>query len=535
MFQQFSFVFISLGLFISLALIPVSRLYINPIILYITGWAVYILIHTFVRGECEWYQSGYFITGFIYMASLINLINRGALTYKQVVIIFSGIGILEAGWCILQFVHLLPPANSLFPVSGSFDNPNITAMYLTATLPFILFKEKKKLVVFAALGILMTAILILKCRTAYLGVTIIFIIYACIYLPVIPYIKKSSNVLRIVSTACILLILFVGAFQLYHLKKESADGRRFIWKVTAQMIAEKPVFGYGYGLFDRNYNLQQAKYFKENKGSVQERRNARHVYSAYNEYMEQTAKGGIIGGVFFATFLAILVARAYRCKNKAAFAILLSIGTMSLTNFVHTALPVWILLLTVAGLLSADCKKSFYINSTFTKGICVSALIPVVLLIFMFNAQRQLKISIDEQISSSERLEQYATAAGSSEIYLRLYAKSLMKAQKYEKALGVLCKAQKYTSSPSLFRAKATCLEYLERFEEAVGNIETIYYMLPTDDDAKFKLMLLYDALSKTDKMRTIACDIKSLDKPESRKVNFYKNIADSLLKRNGP
>lgn len=534
MFQQFSFVFISLVLFFSLIIFSGSKLYVNPILLYIAGWAGYVLIHTFVRGECEWYQSGYFIIGFIYMMALANLSKKGVLTSKQVAIVFSGIGILEAGWCILQFVRLLPPANSVFPISGSFDNPNITAMYLTAILPFLLFNDKKKLILWMAILTVLTAILILKCRTAYLGVMVILLYYLT-QTSFISYVKKLSKPTKIALTACVLFILFIGTFQLYHLKKDSADGRRFIWKVTTQMIAERPVWGYGYGLFAKNYNLQQAKYFKENKGTVQERQNARHVYNAFNEYLEQTAKGGIIGGAFFVVFLIILIVQSYRYKNKAALAILLAIGTMSLTNYVQAALPVWILLLTVAALLVSDSKRGYFIHGMVSKGLYVSVLIPFVFLIWMFNAQRQLKISIDEHLSSPDKMEQYAVAAGSSEIYHRLYAKALIKAREYEKALDALCKAEIYTSSPSLFMSKATCLENLNRIEEAVENLETVYYMVPDDDDAKFKLMLLYDVLSQTDKMRSICTEIFSLNKPESRKINYYKNVADSLLKRRGP
>jgi tetratricopeptide (TPR) repeat protein len=153
----------------------------------------------------------------------------------------------------------------------------------------------------------------------------------------------------------------------------------------------------------------------------------------------------------------------------------------------------------------------------------------------MFNAQRQLKVSIDEHHASPERMEAYVAVAGSSEIYLRLYAKALVKEKKYEKALSILCKAEKYTSSPSLFTAKATCLEHLKRTDEAIENIETVCYMVPDNDDAKFKLMMLYKATSHIAKMEEICREILSINKPESKKVNYYKCIADSLLKRRGP
>ncbi len=50
----------------------------------------------------------------------------------------------------------------------------------------------------------------------------------------------------------------------YKTKQASADGRILIWKVSAGLLAGKPFGGYGYGLFEREYNLAQGqKYFEQ--------------------------------------------------------------------------------------------------------------------------------------------------------------------------------------------------------------------------------------------------------------------------------
>ena len=177
MFQQFSFAFASLILLFSLIILPDNRLYINPVVFYVIIWVGYIGVHTILIGEKEWYQSGYFIIGFIYMVALVNWIKRGLLTFRQVSVIFLVTGIFEAAWCLLQLIHILPPANPVFPISGSFDNPNITAMYLTAILPFVIFSHKKKWLRWGSILCILAAILVLRCRTAYIGVTVIFLIH----------------------------------------------------------------------------------------------------------------------------------------------------------------------------------------------------------------------------------------------------------------------------------------------------------------------------------------------------------------------
>lgn len=70
------------------------------------------------------------------------------------------------------------------------------------------------------------------------------------------------------------MIVIPLSSQLYNAKKASADGRKLIWKLSAQMIPEKPLTGYGYGFFEKEYNLHQANYIKIGKASPEELINA---------------------------------------------------------------------------------------------------------------------------------------------------------------------------------------------------------------------------------------------------------------------
>jgi hypothetical protein len=45
----------------------------------------------------------------------------------------------------------------------------------------------------------------------------------------------------------------------------SADARVVVWKISAEMIIQRPLLGYGYGSFERNYSLFQSNYFKSGK------------------------------------------------------------------------------------------------------------------------------------------------------------------------------------------------------------------------------------------------------------------------------
>ncbi|WP_350629501.1 O-antigen ligase family protein, partial [Acinetobacter baumannii] len=61
----------------------------------------------------------------------------------------------------------------------------------------------------------------------------------------------------------VVMFLFAG-YSLYKMKINSSDGRIFFWKNSVQMVMENPL-GYGYGMFEKEYNLKQSAYFQNEK------------------------------------------------------------------------------------------------------------------------------------------------------------------------------------------------------------------------------------------------------------------------------
>ena len=87
------------------------------------------------------------------------------------------------------------------------------------------------------------------------------------------------------------------------------------------MIFEEPG-GYGYGLFDKNYNIAQEEYFSSKTNTTfEERKNARHVITGYNDYIEQSIEGGIAGGLFITAFYALFILTSIRNKDIPALSI----------------------------------------------------------------------------------------------------------------------------------------------------------------------------------------------------------------------
>ncbi|NJM80786.1 MAG: O-antigen ligase family protein [Flavobacterium sp.] len=165
-------------------------------------------------------------------------------------------------YCVLQYLKIIESKNIYFQVTGTWVNPNVSAIFLALTGPvfFILLKYNYKKITLTCFGFIIIALVLLKCRTAYIGISISAIVYFGLQNNYIQWLRNNKNKIsiKIISTLILLIVVTLG-ITLYKGKKASADGRKFVWKTSSEMIIKRPFFGYGYGRFEKEYNLFQAE------------------------------------------------------------------------------------------------------------------------------------------------------------------------------------------------------------------------------------------------------------------------------------
>ena len=66
------------------------------------------------------------------------------------------------------------------------------------------------------------------------------------------------------------ILLLGGSASLYTLKKDSADGRFLMWKITTKAIQKQPITGTSLGGFPAAYAETQAEYMASGKATEQE-------------------------------------------------------------------------------------------------------------------------------------------------------------------------------------------------------------------------------------------------------------------------
>ena len=228
---------------------------------------------------------------------------------------------------ILQYFGVLPAING-FRVTGSFDNPAGFAACLCAGLPFVwrtrmtritriladnTIKKNLRLLAFFACK---TITLILGALALCLSESRAGILSLCAVVLVILFwkIRKSKWGLRVkpaMTGFVVLCVLIAIIFGLYFLKKDSADGRLFIWQVSVEMIKDKPFTGFGLGGFKANYMNYQADFFTQNPDSKFVMI-ADNIKNPFNEYLLLVTNFGIAGLAVFLAFVGFV----FYCYRK---------------------------------------------------------------------------------------------------------------------------------------------------------------------------------------------------------------------------
>ncbi|GHU82604.1 hypothetical protein FACS189415_3340 [Bacteroidia bacterium] len=214
-------------------------------------------------------------------------------------------GLIEAIWGIEQLYGYKASTHHLFRLTGSFYNPGPYSGYIAVVLPIalslIVGKDKKPTLLYWFGWVCLAAILVVlpagMSRSAWVAAAV-----GCVYvgLPTdwlkMAWEKHSKWV--IVALVVVILCLTIGLAGLYHLKKDSADGRLLMWKITGKAMLAHPL-GVGLGGFPAAYAAMQAEYFSSGQASDTEKLVAGGPEYAFNEYLQIGVEQGIAGLTLF--------------------------------------------------------------------------------------------------------------------------------------------------------------------------------------------------------------------------------------------
>ena len=410
------------------------------------------------------------------------------------IIILSAIG-------YLQVFHVFPSYHPDFEITGPYGNPTIYAgmLALLLTVPTITLLHFKKSIIPAHLyfmsifiyAMALPALWLTNCRSAWIAILAI-IGYAIHH-------RFSCSVRWGLFT---LLLIGLLSFWLYQLKPASANGRVLIWKVTTQMVKEKPFSGFGPHGFNTYYMHFQGDYLQE-KGTIGDKRLADNNHYVYNEPLRWTVEYGIPGLLLYIGILYIIFSYKEReIRSLSAKTICIAGLVWGFFSYPDQAFPILVIMVIALAEMSNQQKKSivkqFSYKSIFLKTLLLFAIVGEgVLLKRMYRNQHELhqisQYSInrpsEEIISDLSHLE---SAMKNETIFWIYYCHTLDKCQKDTTLLEKIINWERLYPSTHTYILKGDALQRTGKLKDAEVAYWTAHKMVPSRQKARYKLALLY-------------------------------------------
>lgn len=424
-------------------------------------------------------------------------------------------------WCTieslygnLQLYGLYTSNNTLYKITGSFENPGPYAGFLGTILPIAIYttlnysgvkniNEKKIsflawINIFLILTFLPATMSRASWMAAIVGTGIVLIYHYHLFFRLRQFYQAHRK--QAITYICITgLLITIAGVAIYHLKKDSADGRLLMWKVTSRIISEHPLTGVGWGNFAGTYGQAQADYFAEGKATPQEEWVAGSPEYAFNEFLQITAEHGIIGLILFLLVIVLVFRSAYKNGQIGIVGSLAAFLTFACFSYPFRVwqMNVLFVLLLVTAFTKFRGEEAIEIREDkksrkwkiYAVVIIMVLLIPPLIWTGKRWQEKQQAIAQWQEEQSYYNMEIYkGTVDNYRKLYRRLrdepkflfeLGQCLSKTEFYEESNHILLEGARQSSDPMFWNIMGKNYQAMSRFNEAEECFTHAYHMVP--------------------------------------------------------
>ena len=468
-------------------------------------------------------------------------------------------GVIEAIWGLGQLYNFFPSNHFLFKTTGSFFNSGpyggFIALIFPLTLHFwLVFRKRNRNLEYLLVAVGIILLLVLPAtlsRTAWIAAIIGCALVFFFDTNAIAKMKnfKKQHPQKVVLFAAIITILFIGGiYGIFHLKKDSANGRLFMWKITALAIKESPMQGVGLGGFPAAYTNAQIDYFKSGKGSETEKLVAGSPEYAFNEYLRIFLEQGVFGGILFLLLTILIIRSGIRNKQTGAAGSFLALSVFAFASYPYYLwefLVMWVLLGSVCISKKRDTrrkkikKQSIYFSILFlmllTTGTsyCLKQLQPYRQAKKEWDKLRPL-FTMKAYESINDEYEDLYTVLNHDQKFVFEYAVTLNAIKQYEKADSILARGLQLSCDPMFYNVKGRNYHEMKKYEEAEKCFLKSTYLLPERIYPYYLLTKLYadSANYQPENMKQAALSVLEKEpKIYSTAINEMRNEVKKIVK----
>lgn len=470
------------------------------------------------------------------------------------------IGLIEAVWGLGQLYNFFPSNHFLFKTTGSFFNSGpyggfISLMFPLALHFWIVYRNKNKILEYIFLAFNIVLLLVFPAtlsRTAWIAAII-----GCLFVMLFDTkaITKLSNYRKqhpnknIFITVFTIILLIVSIYSIFHIKKDSAYGRLFMWKITVMAIKESPIQGVGLGGFPAAYAQSQIDYFKNGNGSETEKLVAGSPEYAFNEYLRIFLEKGVFGGVLFLFLTVLIIRNGIRNKQTGTAGSFFALSVFAFASYPYYLwefLIMWVLLGSVCVSKKPDShfkkikKQTIYLSILFLMVLAVGTLYCLKQLQPYLQAKKEWdKLRPFYTMKAYENItneyDHLFTKLHHNQKFIFEYAVALNATKQYEKADSILTRGLQLSCDPMFYNVKGRNYHEMKKYKEA----ETCYinstYLLPERIYPYYLLTKLYADSSFYQPImmhQTARAVLEKEPKVHSIAINEMRDDVKKILKR---
>ena len=466
------------------------------------------------------------------------------------------IGITEAVWGLQQMRGYSVSNHPLFKLTGSFFNPGPYSGYLAIILPLCLwvvlrFNKLLHGIAWIAISVIVLVLPAGMSRSAWIAAII-----ACGWVYWVERINREKSKAiykkyrKFLIPLSILFLLACGWIfsEVYALKRDSADGRLLMWKVTGKAILHQPITGTGLGGFPAAYAEEQARYFQAEAATDTEKRVAGCPEYAFNEYLQIGLEQGIFGLVLFISWIVSLFICGTRNQQQGAVGGIIALAIFALSAYPLQLPSFWILFIFLGTICTSGTQTSAIISIR-QKGFIRGGrlLIAIMgLLLFIRQADTYKAYSQWYQLQILYRNKAYRSVV---EDYLSLQTKlghkpkflfeealCLNNTGQYDTAIQVLEQAKQLSGDPMIRYMIAKNKQALGKFAEAEQELRQAILILPERVYPYYLLAKLYaePAFYHPDKLKVAAQEVLTKEpKVQSTAIREMREEIINLIENN--
>lgn len=400
-------------------------------------------------------------------------------------------------------------------ITGPFDSPAGVAICIAALFPFPLaeaFRTRRKYrIAFAVLiGLNVAAVVLTQSRTGVIAVTVVSGIF--LYSRYAERLKRRLKYPKAILAVILLALVAASVF----INTDSAKGRLLVWRITGDMVAKRPLFGDGDGVFAARYMSTQADFFREHPDHPAAML-ADNVTYPFNEYLGFAAEYGWVGlGLCLLWVLFV----AYRAEATSPYLLcLVVVAIASLFSYPFRYASTLLLVVWSLACLARERPQGGFTRILRLPGairiimaLCLTGCLCLMAkdLRFEYRWGRLSKNTVNPDADAYRGL---SVQWNGNPAFLYTYGSALFNAGRYEECLPVLLRCRRYLDDYDVRMLLGTCYENLEKPSEAEQHYRQASWMCPNRFMPLYKLVGVYDSIGQPDRALELAREI--VGKPE--------------------